>query len=205
MVLRSKSAAAITVTKASPAKRKAALEAIEAPSQTQADKADKAERFTPESLLQIIRVHAPIMLDPCTIAENPVGAKIFYTIHEDGLKQAWAPKTPGLAWCNPPFSRGELPRWADKAVVEAKRRTDREIMVLTPGDLGTQWASVLHGAAQAIAHMHGRIAFIRPDGVYETGAKQSSAVWYFGERAQRFQRVFEAHANVVHLATRPGL
>lgn len=207
MVLRSKSAAAATTTKASPTKRKAALAAVDAPSETQADTteaASKAERFTPAPILEIIRAHAPIVIDPCTTADNPTGAKFFYTIKEDGLKVAWAPKAPGLAYCNPPYTRGELARWVEKVIVESKRRADREIMMLTPGDLGTQWASMLHGAAQAIAHMHGRIAFIRPDGEYETGAKQSSAIWYFGERVQRFTRVFGPHANVGLLAAPPA-
>lgn len=160
------------------------------------------ERYTPPGVLAVVRAIAPIALDPCTTADNPTGARWYFTQEQDGLARVWEPR--GLVYTNPPYSRGELQRWADKVVREAFRVPDREVVVLTPCDLGTRWAKTLFEHAQAIAFWHGRIAFVRPDGEYDAGAKQPSALWYFGERAARFHRVLRIHANVVHLPTPPG-
>lgn len=159
------------------------------------------ERYTPPGVLAVVRAIGPIALDPCTPAHNPTAARVFYTQEDDGLARGWEVR--GLVFCNPPYSRGELQRWAAKVVAECGR-IEREIVMLTPSDLGTRWAKVLFEHAQAIAFWHGRIAFLKPDGTYEQGAKQPSCLWYFGERAARFHRVLREHANVVHLPTPPG-
>jgi len=159
--------------------------------------ADTGERYTPENVLELVRAVAPIALDPCTTVANPTRAKAFLTMKDDGLKKVW--RHSGLVYINPPFTRGILSRWVEKVIEESQRHQNRELLLLTPGDLGTKWAKTLHETAQAIAFMRGRINFIRPDGQYEQGAKQSSVIWYFGERGSRFQRVFAEAANVVTL------
>lgn len=53
--------------------------------------------------------------------------------------------------------------------------------------------------ANALAFWHKRIAFLKPDGTYEAGAKFASMSAYFGERAGRFNRVFSPHATVLFL------
>lgn len=159
------------------------------------------ERYTPPGVLAVVRAIAPIALDPCSPSSNPTGARVFYTQEDDGLTRDWDAQ--GLCYVNCPYSRGELQRWADKVVAEAAM-PEREIVMLTPSDLGTRWAKTLFAHAQAIAFWHGRIAFLTPEGDYEQGAKQPSCLWYFGERAARFHRVLRPHANVVHLPTPPG-
>lgn len=154
------------------------------------------ERYTPESVLAVVREFATIVLDPCTTEANPVGAGRFYTKADDGLSLAWY--LTGLAFVNPPYSRGSLQKWADKCLMEA-RRIDRDILLLVPADPSTAWSRTLLENAEAMAYWHKRIAFIRPDGTYEAGAKQPSAMYYFGERVERFRRIFQQHGTVLNL------
>lgn len=155
------------------------------------------ERWTPESVLHVVRKLGPIGLDPCTTAANPTKADAWITVENDGLSMPWHASR-GLIWINPPYSRGELLRWATKAVHEWLE-WGSEMVMLTPCDLGTQWASVLFKHAAMLAGWRGRIAFVRPDGSYETGAKQPSVFWYLGSRLGVFAEVFKAFANVTKL------
>ena len=163
-----------------------------------ADALPSDERYTPQEVLDVVREFAPIGLDPCTIASNPTRARACFTREDDGLTRAWAPMFSPLecVFVNPPYSRGLLDFWAGKVLLECGAAPGLDIIMLTPCDLGTRWATKLCGAASMYAGWRRRISFIRPDGSYETGAKQASLFWYFGERASRFARVFRSHANV---------
>jgi hypothetical protein len=69
--------------------------------------------FTPRWLLDcLIAAAGPIMLDPCTTADNPVGAAVYCTEQTNGLIQPWH-KIPGMFYANPPFA--DLEAWLDKA------------------------------------------------------------------------------------------
>jgi hypothetical protein len=161
---------------------------------------DTDERYTPQSVLDVVRAVAPIGLDPCTISTNPTRAPYFFTEKQDGLVAAWPLYKPGagLVYVNPPYSRGQLVRWARK-VVEYAVQEHAEVIVLTPCDLSTIWSTLLFRHAQAMAGWRSRIAFVTPSQDYDQGAKQPSLFWYFGERASRFKRVFDAHSNCVLL------
>lgn len=155
------------------------------------------QRYTPESVLAVVRSLGPIGLDPCAPDTNPVSAWRFYTADDDGLALSWQTGPGSLVYVNPPYSRGELARWSQKAV--AAFLEGSEVLLLTPCDLGTRWASVLFGHAVGLAGWRGRIAFVRPDGTYETGAKQPSVFWYLGARFGAFHASFSGHANVTRL------
>lgn len=160
------------------------------------------ERYTPEHVLEVVRAFAPIGLDPCAPPSNPTRAAWFLTIKEDGLTALWSCAADQCVFVNPPYSRGLLDAWAAKVTDVAASDCTIDMIVLTPCDLGTKWAGRLWKRAQAFAGWRGRISFVRPDGSYETGAKQSSLFWYFGERVERFRRVFAPYANGVSIINR---
>jgi phage N-6-adenine-methyltransferase len=160
--------------------------------------ADTDERYTPQRVLDVVRAVAPIGLDPCTTKDNPTKARFFYTPDEDGSTASWALCPPDeLIYVNPPYSRGMLAKWAAKVVHSAQQ--GREIIMLTPCDLGTIWATTLFNHADALAGWRGRIAFEFPNGEYDVGAKQPSLLWYFGERGKRIKRIFDDHSNCILL------
>ena len=70
--------------------------------------------ITPQDELDPVRRYAPIGLDPCTEAHNPVGAASFFTEQDDGLVRSWAGH--GLTFVNPPYST--LPPIPDDATKE---------------------------------------------------------------------------------------
>jgi hypothetical protein len=158
------------------------------------------ERFTPQHVLDVFRGYADIILDPCSIASNPVRARHHFVRSDDGLNQGWHFEYSHSGWTfvNPPYSRGQLVRWAHKAHGEHKA-FGLEIGMLVPSDMSTGWAHFLLKHANAVGFWKQRIRFQLPDGSYESGAKFGSAVYYFGERQGRFKRVFESHATVLVL------
>lgn len=58
--------------------------------------------LTPPDYVTPVQRYAPIGLDPCTEASNPVGAEHFFTEEDDGLAQPWSGY--GLTYVNPPYS-----------------------------------------------------------------------------------------------------
>lgn len=159
--------------------------------------AESDERYTPQGVLDVVRAVAPIGLDPCTTKDNPTGAKRWFTAEDNGLGKAWFGEQPELAFVNPPYSRGQLLLWALQVLEQVHQARGHEAIVLTPCDLGTKWAQALFEGCTAFAGWRGRIEFLTPDGSFDAGAKQPSLFWYFGERAERFARVFRDRANVV--------
>ena len=64
-----------------------------------------------------------------------------------------------------------------------------------PGDSVRGFCSV---NCDAVCFLGTRVGFLRPDGEAEPGAKFGSAVWYFGPRRRRFDRVWSEHGHVDH-------
>lgn len=170
------------------------------------------ERFTPGWLLDLVRKFAggSIAFDAATTEENPVGALEYYTptghyydgaqvmgSEGNGRRQPWSGC--GVNWCNPPYSRGELPRWANKAIGEA--RDGCELIMLTPGDMRTRWFRDLRENADCIGLMSCRVLFGTPadsdKGGSDVEVSRGMALWYFGRQRARFRRVFGPVAWVV--------
>jgi hypothetical protein len=161
----------------------------------------KDERYTPESILDIIREFDVIGFDPCTTRDNRCNALShawFDPADPDshGLTCKWSPGH-GLIWVNHPYSAGQPYRWACKMYVAGGNGC--EIISLGAADTSTRANKLLLLSANAVAFWDKRIAFLKPDGKYELGAKFANASFYFGERQGRFKRVFSPHATVLVL------
>jgi hypothetical protein len=156
------------------------------------------ERFTPESVLAVVREFDDIVLDPCTTSDNPTKAAVFLTRQRSGLAECWSGVIAdsggaGVTFWNPPYSRGQVLRWAEKAVTEWERNSVESIglVIADTSTRATQW---LLARANAGAFWNKRIRFVGAD-----GAKFANALFYLGERQGRFRRVFEQHATVLVL------
>lgn len=170
-----------------------------APSALADDEESTDERWTPESVLSVVRAYGPIAIDPCSTPDNRTNAPVhcYRGGPQCGLRATWYTHTigGGIAWVNPPYSRGNIAAWANKCVSEA--RLGATIIALVTADLSTQWGTVLFRQANALAFWRGRIAFVKRDGQFESGHNKPSLFAYFGDGSTRFQRVFAPHANVV--------
>lgn len=152
----------------------------------------KNDHNTPESVLEIIRAYAPIGLDPCSNPWSTVGARLAWSKHEDvdGLDQSWADvlKDGEVAYVNPPYGRGLVLPWVQKAALEAARGV--ESLMLVPCSPETQWAKAARSACSAWGPWATRIAFLGAGG---DAMKGPSAIYHFGPRRYLFAHHFEAH------------
>jgi hypothetical protein len=141
---------------------------------------------TPEWVLRYVRDMGRIELDPCwnPNATTDPAARFDGSEHSDGLVRPW--RVPGLVFVNPPYSRGQIAKWVAKAHAEAWANPETEVLMLIPCDPSTAWWEAAWDSASAVCLCAQRIRF----GPHATGAKQASAVFYWGERTARFDRVF---------------
>ena len=156
-------------------------------------------RITPASLLENIRLFSAIRLDPCTEPDNPTGAGVFWTFHDDGLNRCWLDSSCGqLVYANVPFSRGQVELWAAKAIEEA--RGGCEIILLTKDDCRTAWNRLLVDNADMRCRIARGVGFLEPadDGTYRKlpGAAWGTTLWAWTRRRRRFARIFGAIGEI---------
>jgi hypothetical protein len=97
-------------------------------------------RLTPEWLLDLVRetFDGSIDIDPCTEENNPTNASAWYTLERPAPK----PWPEGNTWCNPPWSHGEIIKWARTAMT-----CGNPVLVMTPADIRTTWFKYLGSEA----------------------------------------------------------
>lgn len=179
---------------------------------------------TPEWVLDLVRLVGPIMLDPCSNPWSLVNAPAELSAHrgEDGLQAAWseivgdveasgwhggisfdlraADLLEPLVFVNPPFAKGQVLRWATKAAMEATRGVST--ILLSPADSSTRWhREVRNDLANARCDLGKRISFV---GAADQGAKQPSALWYFGPRPFWFADRLQHAGAITILSYRDG-
>ena len=120
--------------------------------------------FTPEYVLGPVGSDlCRIELDPCTTADNPVGADSFYTIEDDGLVQSWQ----GPGWfpsifCNPPYGKAREP-WIERCI--AASGFEQKIILLIPAATDTRVFRRAVETSTAVVFIQGRVKFgvLRPN------------------------------------------
>lgn len=158
------------------------------------------ERYTDPVLIGlIVAALGPIAYDPCTTKDNPVGAREFSALPDNGLMQDWKRRARGgLTFVNSPFSTGNLLTWSEKVRDEA--RGGLEIVQLTPVDPSTEWYAVLHEHANLILGLKKRQKYGKPGQAFTNVAMQPAMLSYFGARGRMFARAMAPHAH----ASLPG-
>lgn len=84
---------------------------------------------TPQDFFAHLNDEFHFDIDVCATNEN-AKCERYFTEEQDGLKQEWI----GTVWCNPPYSKGEIPKWLKKA--HASRCTT---VMLLPASTDTAW------------------------------------------------------------------
>lgn len=163
-------------------------------------KAPSSEHWnTPPWVLEVVRGFGPIGLDPCSNRWSLVGASTAWTKRQDGFSRCWCGH--GLVYVNPPYSRGNLPKWVPRCAVEGD-----EVIALVPADTSTEWfASAVWELAQAVCFIRGRVTYfekgqprIGKDGRI-MAAPHGSALVYYGTRPARFEGVTREVGHVLRL------
>ncbi len=153
---------------------------------------EKGDWLTPPWVLDCVRKVDKIELDPCasSVKKYHLAARNL-TIEDDGLAHTWFCGYEGLVFVNPPYSEGQVMKWALKATEEAPK--DVEIVMLLPAYLERQWwTKVLYPAFDTCCYLNRRVVFVDP----ETGKPGRNTGWfpsvvvYLGDRAKVFEKAF---------------
>lgn len=145
-------------------------------------------RNTPESFLVIVRSFSAIGLDPCSNATSTVGARVAWDGGKratDGLRRAW--RGFGVVFVNPPYGRW-IVGWFEKIKREAALGV--EVIALVAARPGSAWYR--NSGAAVICELSKRLKF--PP--LKVQAMFSSAVLYYGPRADDFAEHFAQHGTI---------
>lgn len=153
------------------------------------------EWFTPSQYIEAARgVLGIIDLDPASneVAQETVKATSFYTMSENGLDQEWF----GNVWLNPPYSRGLITAFIDKALVQWSQNHIEQMIILVNNATDANWFQSMLEYDCAVCFPDHRIKF------YDQNGEQSSPVngqafCYFGLNKNNFVNVFEQFGTVM--------
>ena len=127
---------------------------------------------TPPDLFSVLDAEFNFLVDPCCTTKSKLclsGCTI--DTGSDGLKTDWA----GLpAYVNPPYSRGNIEKWCEKCLIEARKGS--LVVALLPCDCSTSWWQKYVMQAYEIRFLPRRVRFIDPETRKPAGAPTFSSV-----------------------------
>lgn len=160
---------------------------------------ESAEWYSPRDVAELgRRTMGGIDLDPasCPEANELIGARRIYTIHDDGLAQTWS----GRVWLNPPYGRGDGNEsnqgiWARKLIGEYLAGRVRQAVLLVNAVPDRVWFHDLW--VYPIAFGYRRIRFVPPGGLTARSPTHPSVLVYFGPRIETFAVVTREWGHLV--------
>ncbi len=152
------------------------------------------EYYTPSEIVEAARIAlgGTIMLDPasCDIANARIGACMFYTKEQNGLRWPWF----GTVWMNHPFGRGVNGDWVDKLVASYKSGAVLAACCITWASMSELWFRPLLDYPHCIPY--GRTHYMQPDGTGKRGANKGSVITYLGPDVAVFAEAFKDIGSV---------
>ena len=131
---------------------------------------DRNEWGTPQWGYDYLDAEFCFTLDPCATHENFKCAR-YYTKEDDGLKQSWANSR---VFINPPYGRGLLEPWIDKALEEAHYNCLS--VLLLPARTAQPWYHRCMRQAREIRFVEGRISYVPPPGVKASQPREDTII-----------------------------
>jgi phage N-6-adenine-methyltransferase len=146
------------------------------------------EWYTPQEYIDAARVVlGEIDLDPASskAANKVVGAKKFYTLEDDGLKQRWR----GRVWMNPPYGHPAIEQFTGKLAESVRAGDVTAALVLVNNATETDWFRTISTVAAAVCFPEGRVKYWNTEGTGITPL-QGQAFLYMGSRVAAFRKTF---------------
>ena len=140
---------------------------------------------TPKEIIDLVeQFWGEIDLDPCSnegVANVPSNDRFTH----DGLDQDWH----GKVFVNPPYGR-EINDWIEKSINEYIVKNCDEVLLLVPSRTDTKWFAQLYEFP--VLFIDGRLKF----GDETNSAPFPSAIFYLGEREERFKEIFKVKGRL---------
>lgn len=156
---------------------------------------------TPPDVLDLVRKVGPIGIDVFPGEHALVNPRIALPADWDAYKSTgWTRDLDcdEVAWVQPPYSRGHLPRVANIWTRQGFSPT-RHGIALLPSSTGARWFDVMCRHSRVLVLWRGRITFWL-DGKPTGGSGWfDSALFYAGPNPYRFADVFAPYGRVVML------
>lgn len=159
---------------------------------------------TPDIILDAIReIEGTIGLDPCSNSQSKVNAKESFSLFngQDGLKESWQHKS--CTFVNPPHSKIKI--WCKKIYDEfqedrqfngmLRQESKNSFYLLIPARTDTMYFHEYCFRGSAICFIRGRLRFSNS----KNSAPFPSAVVYYGNKVEEFERVFSSLGCVIIL------
>jgi phage N-6-adenine-methyltransferase len=129
---------------------------------------------TPRDLFEELDREFGFTLDAAASSSNYKVAN-YYTKADDAIAQSW--HTSGAVWLNPPYSRGLLAQFFEKAHAESLAHDLTVVLIVPPRTSTAYWHDhAMH--ADEIRMIRGRVGFVRDDG-YQNAAPADSVLVIF--------------------------
>ena len=154
------------------------------------------EWYTPKPYIAAAReVMGGIDLDPASSVEanKVVGATVFHTAEDNGLKQEWAKRL----WLNPPFESGLIGKFMDKLAASVESGKVTEAIVLVNNATETKWFATLSDVSAFLCFPTGRVKFWHPKKV--ATPLQGQCVAYIGKHGKKFCEEFRQFGIVAEI------
>jgi hypothetical protein len=131
--------------------------------------------LTPGYILEPIRsLLGGIDLDPCTEPDNPIRAKTFYCLPDDGATLPW---DVGSVFCNPPYGQAK-DRWVKRCIEEGNFR---KVVLLIPAHTETRIFQAALEACTSVLFVQARLRFgVLRENRRQEAASHGSAIFGFG-------------------------
>jgi hypothetical protein len=150
----------------------------------------------PEAIVLVQQVLGTIDVDPasCADAQAVVGAQVYYTRDDDGLRHPWH----GTVFCNPPYTMPTVARFGGKLLDEIDAGHTTAAIFLINSITDTAVFHTMAPRAALVCLTARRLEFWHPTRP-PSHPSQGQAIFYFGPDAQRFADVFGAVGMVMQV------
>lgn len=152
------------------------------------------EWYTPQWLVDKVKyVLGDIDVDPASneIAQQQIGAKVFYTKENSGLDKEWY----GSVFMNPLYSSALIKPFCAKLNQEVKARRVDRFITLTNNATETAWFRDLAEVADAVCFLNKRVRFVSPDGKTPNALQGQVIAYRWGANPNNHDRFLEAFSG----------
>jgi phage N-6-adenine-methyltransferase len=148
---------------------------------------DKNSWSTPQYIFDWLNSRFNFDLDLCA-SDNNHKHDHYFTIDDSALGQTWIDF--GITgFINPPYGRGEIKPFIDKAIEEAAKGF--ESVFLVPNTIEASWAKI-NEAAEVIFITNGRLSFVHPiTGDPVGGNPKGSMILIYNKKGLRLKTKFK--------------